>query len=201
MGSLAVPLQIIGTVVSTIGSYKQAQAEKDALKYQAAVNENNAILQESLAERNFLLTEDARKRGETEEYMHRLRVRALAGQQKASLAAAGVDVGFGSSIDLIGDTFELGELDALTIRGNAEREAGQYEIAGTGNLQQANNFRASAGLNRAQASQISPFFEAGSTLLSGATATATQAARLGINDPFSRNTTRLSNGETIYWRN
>jgi len=66
-------------------------------------------------------------------------------------------------LDVVLDTAELGELDALTIRSNAEREAYGFRV-------QASNFGAEAGLTqmageaKAQAAKISSF----STVLSGA---------------------------------
>ena len=61
------------------------------------------------------------------------------GDQKVALAANGVDVGYGTSLDLIEDTSMLGELDALTIEYNAEKAARNYEI-------EANNYTNEANL-------------------------------------------------------
>lgn len=171
MGQLAIPLMIASTVVSTIGAYRGAQAEKQNAKYQAGVARNNAIYQRQAEERNLLLAEDARKRGQMEEYRQRLKTRDVAAQQRSSLAAAGVDLSIGSPLDLIGDTFELGEMDALTVRNNAAREANQYENAAWSNRVGQSNYTAQAGMFDAQASNISPGMSAFTTFLDGATTT------------------------------
>ena len=44
------------------------------------------------------------------------------------MAANGVDLSSGSPLDILGDTAMYGELDALTIRSNAEREAYGYRV-------------------------------------------------------------------------
>jgi hypothetical protein len=72
------------------------------------------------------------------------KVRQLGGQQKAVLAANGVLVESGTALDITAETAEVGQLDALTIRANAEREALGFE-------QQSVNFQAQAGQSTAQA--------------------------------------------------
>jgi len=57
------------------------------------------------------------------------------------LAANGVDISYGTSLDLIEDTAMLGELDALTIQYNAEKNARNYDV-------QAQNFASDAILQR-----------------------------------------------------
>lgn len=178
MGQLAIPLMIASTVVSSLGAYRQAQAEKSSLKYNAAVARNNAIYQRQFEERNLALAEDARKRGETEEYRQRLRTLNLAAKQRSAFASAGVDVSVGSPLDLLGDTFALGELDALTVRNNAAREAMGFEDAAFQNRVNADNYTSQAGLLSTQASNVSPSTSAFTTLLSGASQTASAYQRL-----------------------
>ena len=178
MGQLAIPLMIASTVVSTLGAYREAQAEKASLKYNAAVSRNNAIYQRQFEERNLALAEDARKRGETEVYRQRLKALNLASKQQSAFASAGVDISVGSPLDLLGDTFQLGELDALTARHNASTEAAGFENAAFQNRVQADNYDAQAGLLSTQASNVSPFTSAFTTLLSGASQTAGAYAKM-----------------------
>lgn len=179
MGQLAIPLMIASTAVSAMGAMRGAQAEKQNLSAQAAIARNNAVYQRQAEERNLALAEDARKRGQTEEYRQRLRTRNVAADQRAGLAAAGVDLSIGSPIDLIGDTFELGELDALTVRNNAAREANQYDNAAWSNRVGASNYDTQAGLFQTQASNISPGMAAFTTFLDGASTVAGSWNKMG----------------------
>jgi len=89
-------------------------------------------------------------------------VAQLIGKQTAAQAANGLDVTFGSPLDLIVDTAVMGELDALTIKKNAYREEQDYR-------QQGNNYRAEAGMQQAAAKNAKKqgIFAAGGTLLGG----------------------------------
>ena len=93
-------------------------------------SERQAAYQESVAKNNAIvlgrLAEDAIQRGQKDEMEHRLKVARFKSRQRAELAASGVDVNEGSASDLQADTMMLGELDALTIRNNAERESYRY---------------------------------------------------------------------------
>lgn len=150
---LSLGLGILGTGFQAYGAYRSAQAQKAQSEYQAGVARNNQII----AERN---AQDAIKRGQAEEARHRLQVAQLKGTQRSVLAASGVELDDGSALDILGDTAELGELDALTIRSNAEREAYQARVQGM-------NYAAEAGLHSYAAESTNPFLSAGSALFSG----------------------------------
>ena len=100
---------LLGTGVSAVGQVQAANAEADAAEYQQ--------------KQNNILAEDALKRGAEEEQAQRRRTAALEGRQRAVLAASNIDLGSGSPLAILSDTAMLGELDATTIRGNAERES------------------------------------------------------------------------------
>jgi hypothetical protein len=55
-------------------------------------------------------------------------VRGTIGAQRAGFAAGNIDVAFGSAADVQADAAYLGELDALTIRTNAAREAWGFQV-------------------------------------------------------------------------
>lgn len=95
------------------------EASRRRGEYEAQVAANNAELADRLAD-------DALARGEIAEKQHRLKLAQIRGQQRAGLAASGQVVDQGSAADLVSDTAKFGELDALTIRNNAEREALGY---------------------------------------------------------------------------
>jgi hypothetical protein len=84
--------------------------------YQSQVAENNAISAEYAAK-------DARDRGAVEEERQRNKTRALMGQQRAALAANGIDASTGTGSLLLADSAGLGEFDALTVRNNAMKQA------------------------------------------------------------------------------
>ncbi len=69
-----------------------------------------------------LMARDAEARGADEEQKYRGRIRQLMGSQRAAIGGANLEMS-GTPLDILVDTAGVGERDALTIRGNAEREA------------------------------------------------------------------------------
>jgi hypothetical protein len=141
-------------VMAAGGAIKQGQAAKQQANYQSAVDRNNATIAGWQAD-------DATKRGQIEEQRQRLATSRLAGAQRAGMASNGIEIGSGSPLDVLTDTAMLGELDALTIRSNAEREAYGARVQGS-NLMAQSSLTRMAGRNAQQASYIS----AGGSLLS-----------------------------------
>lgn len=117
---------VAGTALGAVGSYQQGKAQQAAYNYQAQVAEQN---------RQIALNNAAMERQSGLEEARRQRIATLqaVGKQQVSLAANGVDVGYGTSLDIIEDTSMLGELDALMIEYDSEKKARNYEI-------EANNF-------------------------------------------------------------
>lgn len=158
--TLALAATAASTAVQTFGAIQSAQAQKKQASFRAAVARNNAIINQQRAD-------DTRKRGEAAELAHDRRVSQLIGRQRAVLGSSGADVtgadfsGGSSALDIIGDTAELGELDKLTIRGNFEREARDFELAG-------DNATTQSILFQSQSDSISPFLDGTTSLLSGA---------------------------------
>lgn len=109
-------------------AYQQSKSQKAQAKYQAQVARNNAEVAEWKAE-------DALDRGRREEARYRLKISNFMGRQRSLLATSGFDANEDDAIDILADTAELGELDALTIRSNAEREAYTQRV----NAQNATN--------------------------------------------------------------
>lgn len=144
-------LQLAGMAVSAYGAYQQSVATKNAYEYQAKVAQNNAQIARWQAE-------DAVTRGQKEEANHRLKLAQMAGSQRASMAARGLDLGTGSALDILTGTEFMGEMDALTIRDNAGREAWAYSNKG-------NEYEANAELMRYRADSESPWMAAGASLL------------------------------------
>lgn len=105
----AVPIMVGLMAYQTYSQVRAGQQAKKIGDFNAAVYERQA--------------EDALVRGREDEQKFRQGVRALIGGQKAGFAGQGVDVTQGSALDVQADAAFLGELDALTIRTNASREA------------------------------------------------------------------------------
>lgn len=127
---------LIGTGVSTYAAIEQGNNAKDVAAY-------NATMQEYAAE-------DATRRGEEAVAEQRNRNRALIGQQRAAIAANGLDLGSGTPLDTLMATTRLGEEDIATIRSNAAREAwglrsGARLTMAQGNASQAAGYASAFG--------------------------------------------------------
>lgn len=144
------------TVVSTISSIQQGKAANKQAQFQAAVSRNNAILAEQQAD-------DSLRRGRLAERQKRLQLSKAEGSQVAAFAANNVAINEGSPLDVLEFTAEQGELEALSIRNAAEREATGFRARGADLSAQATLFEAAG----AQA-QKAGTFKAFGTLLGGA---------------------------------
>lgn len=93
----------------------QAEAQAKAYEYQAKMHEQNAKLYEGRGR-------DAVERGREEESSFRAQARRFLASQKAGMGASGVDLSSGSPLAVLGATSEGIEMDAATIRYNAQLE-------------------------------------------------------------------------------
>lgn len=163
---------LVGSLGQAYGAYEQGQAGKVSEKYNAAVSQQNA----NVAKQNEAIAGQA---GEEQAAMVQQRTRATVGAIRANQAASGIDVNSGSDVDVRSSASELGELDALTVRSNATREAYGYGV-------QAENFEAQGtldqfeGENDLKAGEIG----AGSTFLSGLGSAANNYARYQMSGGF-----------------
>ena len=125
--------------VATVATgFIAAKGQRQEGKYQKAIMEQNARISEMQAD-------DAIERGKFDEHAHRLSVRQLIGAQKASFGAQGIEIDAEESTGaVLLSTTAQGELDALTIRNNAAREAWGYRV-------QAQNYTAQGQLMEASA--------------------------------------------------
>lgn len=145
---------VIGLGLQAYGAMTSSNAQKNAYEYQAQVSANNA----KIAEWN---AQDALRRGEQAEIDQRRKMAALKGNQRATLAARGLDISEGSALNILTDTDYFGEYDALTIRNNAEKQAWGARVEG-------NNASANSELLRMRAAAENPIMEGAGTLLAGA---------------------------------
>lgn len=141
--------------LSAYGQIQQGKAQNELAKYNAQIDENNAKTAEYAAL-------DAQARGQQEADMHRARVRQALGAQRVSIAASGGALTDDTSLAILGDTAQFGELDALTIENNAAREAWGLRV-------QRDNSIASAAGQRFQgaAAKQAGYTNAAGTILSG----------------------------------
>jgi hypothetical protein len=114
-------LTVAATVVTAGGQMYAASAQSEQMKYQAAVATENR--KHELAARD-----DARKRGELEQMRHWRRVSQMQGEQRATMGAAGLDLGFGSPLDIQDETLAMGFEDSTIINQNTDQEVRGYEI-------------------------------------------------------------------------
>lgn len=130
--ALAIPLVLsaVGFGIQAYGQKKQGDAAKKAGEQQRKASESQAALADYNAKVADLQAQDAIERGAEEEGRFRSTVRLTIGAQRAGIAAGNVDVGFGSAVDVQADAAYLGELDALTLRTNAAREAWGFKVQG-----------------------------------------------------------------------
>jgi hypothetical protein len=119
-----------GAATQAVGQYKAGQAAKKAGEAQRDASESEAQLADYNAQVADLQAADATARGAEDEQKFRTSVRGMIGSQRASQAAGNIDVSGGSAADVQADAAYLGELDALTIRTNAAREAWGYQVQG-----------------------------------------------------------------------
>ena len=149
MCELTTMLLIGSTVMGAAGAVQQGKAEQASANYSAKVADMNAKIAERQAR-------DAVERGQQEEQQQRMKTSQIIGQQKAAMAANGVDLGFGSPLDTLVDTATMGELDALTIRANTYREERDIRQQGANSTAQASALRA-GGSNARAAGNMSAF--------------------------------------------
>lgn len=138
-----------GSLLSAKGEKKAGRAAEDAANFQAQTAEGNREFAEQLAD-------DAIARGNVEEQKQRVITSQFVARQEVALAASGQVVGVGSAKDLTESTETIGELEALTIRQNALKEAEGFRREGL-------NFGREAQLTRETGRQAKKAGEAAAT--------------------------------------
>lgn len=121
---------VVAAAVSTYSAISTANTASATASYNAKVAANNQIIADQAAV-------TAKQEGDITQQQKAYQEDVLVGQQKAGLAANGVDVGSGSALDLVGDTKKAGEFDQLTIQNNAARTAAGFTNQGISYQNQA----------------------------------------------------------------
>ena len=167
---------LVGVAVfSAFTAYQSGQAQAQSSRNQQRIAEANA-------EQSRLNELDAMNRGANAAGEKRIEARQLLARQRA--LASGISPDTGTMADIQGETTTYGELDALKIVNNAQREARGFEVEQSNYLMSAQ----AAGMS-AQNAQTGSYLGAGASLLSGASQAAAYNARVsnpsGTN-PFGR---------------
>lgn len=121
--------------VALAGAALQVDASNKQQDYQNKVDANNAQLARNQAA-------DAMAQGDLESERSAWRTRAIEGQQRAAIAAQGIDSDFGTPAELLGETALFGEMDQQQIRLDAARRAWGFnaDARNTENQNQASRF-------------------------------------------------------------
>lgn len=109
--------------MTAYAGYNEYQTGKERARYEVEQAEQNSALSQQQAR-------DANLRGVVEADEQRMRTRQAIGQQRAALAGQGVEVGSGTSLEVLGDTEMFGKIDEDRIRLMASREAWGYQVQG-----------------------------------------------------------------------
>lgn len=112
-------------VLQGVNAYSQASALESEGNYQRSVADINARFAEMNAE-------DSIRRGEKDALDLKKQAKRLIGSQRVALAAQGVSLDSGISLDLQEDTAAQSAEDVMTIRNNAWREAWGYRTQAAG---------------------------------------------------------------------
>lgn len=110
----AIGTMAMGTATKAVGGFQEGQDQRKYFNKQAQLADWQAL--------------DAEQRGKVEEKKMRRQTNQTIGSERVNAAAQGVDVNSGSALDVQADAAYLGELDALTIRKNAAKEAWGYRV-------------------------------------------------------------------------
>tara|TARA_R100000808_G_scaffold563_2_gene2914 strand:- start:870 stop:1430 length:561 start_codon:yes stop_codon:yes gene_type:complete len=129
-------MDVVGVASAAMGamsSMQQAQAAQDQANYQAQVARNNAIIAQQQAD-------DVQLLARMEESEYRTQVAGFKGKQRSILAASGFDANEDDALDILSDTAEIGEVDALKIRNKGRRDAYRFHLAAQSGQAQADLF-------------------------------------------------------------
>lgn len=189
-----IAMTAVGAGYGAAGSYRAGGAQKNIADFNATATERvsgfNADIMERESETNAnildynarvleLQMEDAILRGRERETVFRRQVKGDIGAQRAAYAAQGIEVDSGSALDVQADTAYQGEVDALTIRSNAAREAWGFKVESESTRATAKAVRESGKL-RADSERVTGKVNAQSIRLGGEL-----AKREGSNRAFS----------------
>lgn len=170
-GGIGTGLSIIGTGLNVYGALSKGKADKRMYDYRAGVADINA----KIAKQN---ADWAREAGGKEALRAGIAARQTKGRIISKQAASGLEVNFGSNLDVQESQQLTASMDQAQIRENAARTAYGYEVEAFNQTSSANMLR-TAGANAKKASK----WQALGSLVSGASSVASkwsQAKQTGM---------------------
>lgn len=138
---MAVPLLIIGTVISAVGAISNANAQSNAARYNSQVAQRDAQI--------------GVDQGNAQAAIQARQARSQMDAARAQYGASGVDVNAGSPLDVLQSSAANASLDNATIKYNAKVKAYGY-----GNEATAYDYQSGAATQKG-------YWGAGSDILSG----------------------------------
>ncbi|MFL0418420.1 hypothetical protein ACH0CP_12710 [Sphingomonas sp. 179-I 2A4 NHS] len=161
-------LLIAATATAAIGAGVSAAQNAAMSNYQAKVADRNAGLANGQAR-------DAQERTRTQALRVGRQVGQMKGQQRAAMAANGIDLGMGSALQVQQDAAMIGAEDIAQVYRQGDEEVRGFTL-------NAANYRAQAkGARQAAAGAIvGGAFDVGTTMLGGATQYSDYKARLKL---------------------
>jgi hypothetical protein len=165
--AIAIAATVASSAVSAMGSLAAGAQAKAYGDYQANVERQNEKLTADQIK-------DARDSGRFEELVLGRKQAQLKGTQNASMGANGVDLGFGSPLQVQRDTAMISAEDTGNLYLNQGREEKGYLI------DMANHrAEAQAAKMRGSAARTASYFQAGSDILSGVSQFASMSQKFG----------------------
>lgn len=165
---MCLPVAVAAGVVQAAGAFASGIQGMQAAAYEGEVARRNATLEVERAR-------DSIERGKLERRSFWRDVGQVKGQQIASMAANGIDVGFGSALRTQEDTAALAKEDAANLYSNIDQRTRGFDI-------NASNFQAEAkaARMRGRAALVNSVFQAGSSVMGGFQQQRLMRARLGV---------------------
>lgn len=164
---MCVPLAIAAAGVAAAGSLVQGYSALRQGNFEAGVAKQNAALDRQAAE-------DSLKTGQYERRDFWRKAGQLKGQQNASMAANGIDLGFGTATRIQDDTQAGANEDAQNLYENIHQRTRGFIINNWNDRMQAKAAKA-----QGRAALVGSVFQAGSSLMGGFQQQAAMRAKLG----------------------
>ena len=153
---IAIAAAAISTGISAYSAVAAGENAKEVADYNATVQENAA--------------KDASERGAIAAAEQRTKARQMIARQNAAMSSGGLDASTGTPLDLQTETAGIGELDALRIVNNAQRQAAGYKAQA-----ELEKFRGGSALNAG-------YFGAAGSILGGVGTAAYYKSKFGSDD-------------------
>ena len=167
----------VGSVFSgMVGSYFESKFQKNKLKSQALQFEHQQTMAKINAKSIESQAQHIARQYDKQLFIKSIQQGQQRGKRRASTAARGGAMGYGSSRDIAISQEILNEVDRLTINVNKVKAVGNMRTQAVDAKIRSDMLGVSAGNMFASANAVSPFLNMSSTLLTGAGGVATKFA-------------------------